>query len=230
MAEGGGMPKASAPVSVPAAGTVYGVLLNHAADVDALTPAELAHHKAPPKAPVLYLKPANTRVANGARVTLPAGATAVEAGATIGLVLGAPACRLEAATALQAVAGLVLVLDLGLPQPDILRPPIREKCFDGACPIGTMVVPPGALPPIESLRVRTTVDGHEAIETRFDALVRTPGRLLADVTAFMTLLPGDVLLLGAPRRLPLAPAGATVVAEADGLGRLEVSLVAEAAA
>ena len=57
-------------------GTVYGVLLNHRAALEALGAA--AHelpYKAPPKAPVLYLKPRNTLVPPGAPLCIddPAG-------------------------------------------------------------------------------------------------------------------------------------------------------------
>jgi 5-oxopent-3-ene-1,2,5-tricarboxylate decarboxylase/2-hydroxyhepta-2,4-diene-1,7-dioate isomerase len=52
--------------------------------------------------------------------------------------------------------------------------------------------------------------------------------LLVDVTEFMTLAPGDVLLTGVPAGAPRARAGQQVAIEIDGLGRLENVLVPEA--
>jgi 5-oxopent-3-ene-1,2,5-tricarboxylate decarboxylase/2-hydroxyhepta-2,4-diene-1,7-dioate isomerase len=51
---------------------------------------------------------------------------------------------------------------------------------------------------------------------------------LADVSEFMTLSPGDILMLGVSADAPLARAGQQVAIEIDGLGRLHNTLIAEA--
>ena len=54
-------------------GVVYGTLLNDPAALAALGEAVNAPpYKAPPRAPVLYLKPRNTLAADGAAVAVPA--------------------------------------------------------------------------------------------------------------------------------------------------------------
>jgi 5-oxopent-3-ene-1,2,5-tricarboxylate decarboxylase/2-hydroxyhepta-2,4-diene-1,7-dioate isomerase len=57
-------------------------------------------------------------------------------------------------------------------------------------------------------------------------LVRPIARLLADVTEFMTLAPGDVLAVGAAAPAPRIRAGQTVSIEGDGLGTLANPVVA----
>src|ERR1700754_1107529 len=77
----------------PPRGTVYGTLLNFRA-----APAALGESvnepplKAPPKAPILYIKPRNTFAANGDAVLLPEGVEALEFGASLALVIGRTAC------------------------------------------------------------------------------------------------------------------------------------------
>ena len=74
--------------------TVYGVLLNERATLQRMDAAfHEAPYRAPPKAPVLYLKPRNTHAADGAMVRIPAVPGEVQINATIGLVLGRPATR-----------------------------------------------------------------------------------------------------------------------------------------
>jgi 5-oxopent-3-ene-1,2,5-tricarboxylate decarboxylase / 2-hydroxyhepta-2,4-diene-1,7-dioate isomerase len=51
--------------------------------------------------------------------------------------------------------------------------------------------------------------------------------LLADVTEFMTLSPGDVLAVGAAAPAPRVRAGQRACVEIDGLGRLENVFVQE---
>jgi 5-oxopent-3-ene-1,2,5-tricarboxylate decarboxylase/2-hydroxyhepta-2,4-diene-1,7-dioate isomerase len=50
--------------------------------------------------------------------------------------------------------------------------------------------------------------------------IRPAARLLADVTDFMTLAPGDVLALGAAGPAPRVRSGQTARIEIDGLGSL----------
>ena len=72
-------------------GVVYGVLMNDAAALAAL--GDSVHHapyKAPPKAPVLYVKPRNTLASAGTHVRVPADAGKFEIGASLGLA-AAPA-------------------------------------------------------------------------------------------------------------------------------------------
>ena len=87
-------------------GTVYGTLLNHRDALAALSEqVHAAPYKAPPKAPVLYIKPRNTWSQPGAAVVVPADAPELEMGATLGLVIGRTACRVGVADALSHVSG-----------------------------------------------------------------------------------------------------------------------------
>jgi 5-oxopent-3-ene-1,2,5-tricarboxylate decarboxylase/2-hydroxyhepta-2,4-diene-1,7-dioate isomerase len=80
------------------------------------------------------------------------------------------------------------------------------------------------LPDLVSVIVRTRIDGMPYAEARFDALVRPIPQLVADVSAFMTPHPDDVLLAGMPLALPEARAGQRIAASADALGTLEIGL------
>ena len=110
-------------------GIVYGVLLNNQREADALAPR--MHEKpyqAPPRAPILYVKTANTFSADGGWVRTP---RPVEIGATVGLVIGAGG----------AVVQHVLVNDWTLPHANFFRPPVKFKCRDGFLGLGAPVAP-----------------------------------------------------------------------------------------
>jgi 5-oxopent-3-ene-1,2,5-tricarboxylate decarboxylase / 2-hydroxyhepta-2,4-diene-1,7-dioate isomerase len=197
-------------------GTVYGTLLNFRSEFDALAPQmHEAPYKAPPKAPVLYVKTANTFSAAGAAIAVPQRVPEVEIGATVGLVIGARG----------AVRGCVLMNDLSIPHASFFRPPVKFKCLDGFLGVGAEVraVDPTAV----SIEVR--VNGELRQSVRFDALVRDPARLLADVAEFMTLAEGDVLLLGCDAPRPRARAGDRITLDSAALGSVTHTLVAEAA-
>jgi 5-oxopent-3-ene-1,2,5-tricarboxylate decarboxylase/2-hydroxyhepta-2,4-diene-1,7-dioate isomerase len=209
------------PARPAMSGTVYGVILNDICTVQRMGQSlDDAPYKGAPKAPVLYIKPAGTRVPGGSMVSLPEGAAAVEVGATVGLVMGQAAARLSVETALEAVAGVVLAADLSLPHASYYRPAVREKCFDGALPLG----PVQPLSDLASLSLTTRIDGVVVEERSLADLLRDPARLLADVTGFMTLAEGDVLLVGVSYMAPQAVAGSRVSIDAGALGTLEFSI------
>ena len=194
-------------------GTVYGVLLNFRAEWDALAPQmNEAPYKAAPRAPVLYVKTANTFSAHDAAIALPADVPEVEVGATLGLVMG-DAGR---------VAGCVLMNDLSVPHASFYRPPVKAKCRDGFLGVGAQVRSDGVDPASLTLEVR--IDGELRQRADFSQLMRSPTQLLAEVGSFMTLAPGDVLMLGCNAGRPLARAGQRIDITAEGFEALRNTL------
>jgi 5-oxopent-3-ene-1,2,5-tricarboxylate decarboxylase / 2-hydroxyhepta-2,4-diene-1,7-dioate isomerase len=210
--------------------TVVGAWLNYRGAWAAMegTMREPPHHKSP-EYPVLYLKPANTWSAAGQPIVLPADVPEVEVGAALGVVIGRPAARVRAADALSHVAGYRIVNDVTVPHEKVLRPPLKQKCRDTFCPMGPVVEASQVGAP-DALAIRAYVNGELRQSSDTSQLVRAVARLIADVTEFMTLDEGDVLLVGVPENPPRARVGDRVAVEIDGLGRLENAIAAEGAA
>lgn len=208
-------------------GAVYGVVLNDRRSLAKLGDALVQPpYKGAPQAPVLYIKPANTLSGSGASVVLPAGAGRLEIGATLGVVIGAPAARLSLESAASAIAGYVVVADLSLPHTSYYRPAIREKCFDGSCPMSPAIVPAGLVGDPGRLRVDTCVNGAEVDSWPLGDLLRSVPELLRDVSEFMTLRVGDMLLVGVPWQAPEAVAGDEVRVVVAGVGEVGFRVVA----
>ena len=211
----------------PVRGTVYGTLLNEKAALAALgEQVHAAPYKAPPKAPILYIKPRNTWLDSGDSVVVPSDAPELEIGATLGVVIGRAASHVTVAEALDYVAGYTVLNDISVPHASFYRPSIRFKCRDGFCPISP-VTPKAAVADPDQLLVTVALDGVVVQHTSTANRVRSVAQLLADVTEFMTLHPGDVLSIGVAAGSPLARAGQQVRIQIEGVGVLENSLVAE---
>jgi 5-oxopent-3-ene-1,2,5-tricarboxylate decarboxylase/2-hydroxyhepta-2,4-diene-1,7-dioate isomerase len=210
--------------------TVYGSLLNFRDALDALGDAvHQPPYKAPPRAPILYIKPRNSIAADGDPVVVPSGVDALEIGASLGLVIGRTACRVGEAQALDFVSGYVIVNDISVPHASYYRPSMRFKCRDGFCPIG-MPVPRGAVADPNALTLVVEIDGVEVQRASTSGLIRPVERLIAEVSDFMTLHPGDVLMVGVPGGAPRARVGQRVSVSIAGVGRLQNTLIAEVAA
>ena len=203
-------------------GTVYGALLNHRTALRSLGDAiNRPPYNGPPQAPVLYIKPRNTLASDGEAVDVPAGVAELEVGASLGVVIGRPSSRLPEDSALEYVAGYLIVNDVSVPHSTYYRPSIPFRARDGFCPLGPRVTPRGALANPDALSIRVYVDGKLEQAATTSQLVRPVAKLLADVTDFMTLLPGDVLAVGVASPAPRVRAGQRARIEIDGLGSLE---------
>lgn len=207
--------------------TVYGVALNHRSLIEAFKHKfDDTPYKTAPKTPVLFIKPGNTRIGHGAAIPFPAGIDRIQAGGALGVVIGQRARKVSEAEALNYVGGYTLVNEVSLPEDSFYRPAIKAKCRDGFCPIGPWLVDAAAINP-NVLTVRTYVNGElrETNDTR--DLVRGVAQLIAEISQFMTLEPGDLLIAGTPLRTVDLKPGDTVAVEADGIGRLENPVVLE---
>ncbi len=130
----------------------------------------------------------------------------------------------------QHIAGYLVANDLCLPMPGVTshyRPAVRQMARDGFCPLGPVVTPAAAVPHPDDLAITLLVDDQPVWQGRTSGRVRGVARLLSDVSAFLTLHPGDVLLLGIPADAPLALPGQALAVTIDGLGTLHNTLVAE---
>ena len=205
-------------------GTVYGTLLNFKAELAAMQPQmNQPPYKAPPQAPVLYIKPANTWSANGASIAVPARVPEVEIGATIAMVISGEPSKQNR---------FVLMNDLSIPHSSFFRPPVKFKCLDGFLGIGSQMIETDKP---QDFKLEVRVNGNLVQSLDFSQLVRPAAQLFADVSGFMTLHEGDVLMLGcdclSSGKRPIATVGDVIAISSPShlaLGMLSNTLVAEA--
>lgn len=201
-------------------GTVYGTLMNFRSELEGLGhKANEAPYKAPPVAPVLYVKPANTWTEDGGSIAIPAGVPEVAVGATVAMVMRSA----------REIAGYVLMNDVTLPHDSFFRPPVKFNCLDGFLGIGGRIGAPREAGDPAAFVLEVRVNGELRQTVRFSGLVRPAARLLTDVGEFMTLAEGDMLMLGCDAVRPRAGAGDRVEIRMPALGTLANTFVREAA-
>ena len=199
--------KARAEAALRPPRTVVGAALNYRQQLGAGRSRARPAHQRPPQAPVLYIKPANTHAQDGDAILVPADVAEVQVGACLGIVFGRTATRVSAAQALDYVAGYRVVADLSEPHASYFRPALKQQCRDGFCPIGRDLTPAASVANPDALDIEVLVDGQTAQRATTADLVRPVARLIADVTAFMSFEPGDILLAGVPAGAPRLRAG-----------------------
>ena len=206
-------------------GTIYGVALNDRDQIGVLKDQMQAPpYNAPPQSVVLYIKPRTCLGLDGAPTRMPQGLAQVQAAATLGLLIGRDLSRAAPDQVRSAISAACLALDLSEPCRDFYRPAIRQQCRDGFLPIGSFARLPETLGDIV-----TEIDGHEVHRWSQARLVRPLESLAAEISSFMTLKAGDLLLVGLASDPPAARIGQTVRVTSNQLPVLSSSFIAEAA-
>lgn len=213
-----------------ATATLLGVALNYHGLLEGrLEEFQQAPYQKPPAKPVLFIKTPNTRNSHDQPVVFPLGVERLQPGPALGVVIGKTASRVSAAEAMDHIAGYCIVNEFSLPEESYYRPAVRAKCRDGFCPIGPELVETAWIADVDALGIRLFVNGELRQHNNTANWVRKLPQLLAEITEFMTLQAGDVLITGTPEgRVDVQP-GDLVEVEIDGLGRLRNNIVAEEA-
>jgi 5-oxopent-3-ene-1,2,5-tricarboxylate decarboxylase/2-hydroxyhepta-2,4-diene-1,7-dioate isomerase len=193
-------------------GTIYGVALN---DRDHLARMASAFEDAPyhgaPRAPVVYIKPRPCLSEHGAATLMPVEADRLETASALALLFSRDAVRVSPDEVWNCVGATCLALDVSLPETSFYRPPIAQRCRDGFLPIGAW------RPPHQPAEIVTVIDGREAHRWPLSRLARSIPSLVAELSQFMTLRAGDVLLTGLPGDAPQAQLSVEVRVEAEGM-------------
>jgi 2-keto-4-pentenoate hydratase/2-oxohepta-3-ene-1,7-dioic acid hydratase in catechol pathway len=186
----------------------------------------------PPSSPTIFAKYRNALVGPGATVELPANSDKVDYEAEVAFVVGRRAKDVDEARALDCIAGYMLLNDLSARDLQGATPQwMSGKVFDGAAPCGPCLVTPEEAGDPDGIEIRLTLNGEEMQAARTDDLIFGVPQLVAELSALMTLEPGDVVATGTPQgvgmgrkpRVWLAE-GDEIVIESPTLGRLETRI------
>ncbi|WP_423745218.1 fumarylacetoacetate hydrolase family protein (plasmid) [Haladaptatus sp. SPP-AMP-3] len=173
-----------------------------------------------PTRPLLFLKPPNTVASHGDTITLPAGKERIDHEAELGVVIGEQCRNVAEEDAMDVVDGFTCVNDISnRDDQDLEQNWVRGKAFDNSCPLGPVVASPEDVP--EDARVQLRVNGEVRQESSRDQFIFSVPELVAEITTYLTLEPGDVIITGTPSGVAPLEDGDTVEVEIEGIGTLE---------
>ena len=173
-----------------------------------------------PDRPMLFLKPPNTLAGHGDTVTVPAGKERIDYEAELGVVIGEQCRDVPEAKAMDVVEGFTCVNDLS--NRDDQRQEqnwVRGKAFDGAAPVGPVLATPDEVP--ADAAVRSWVNGEQRQDGSLEQLIFPIPELIAEITSYLTLEPGDVIATGTPEGVGKLADGDEIEVEVEGVGTLE---------
>lgn len=172
-----------------------------------------------PDQPMIFMKPATSVIGQNQPVIYPPQSKEVHHEAELAVVISRPARNIKAEDASQYIFGYTAANDVTAR--DLQRSDgqwTRAKGFDTFCPLGPAIET--ELDPLERLAVIAKVN-DEVRQAGFTSdMVFGVAEVLEYITAFTTLLPGDVILTGTPSGVGPVKPGDVMEIEIDGIGSL----------
>ncbi|MDG5774923.1 fumarylacetoacetate hydrolase family protein [Haloarculaceae archaeon H-GB1-1] len=172
-----------------------------------------------PDRPMLFLKPPNTVATHGQRVTVPADKERIDFEAELAVVIGEQCRNVSASGAEDVIAGYTCMNDLSNRDDQRVEQNwVRGKAFDDAAPIGPLLATPEHLK--DDATIESRVNGDTRQSSSIDNLIFSIPELIEEITAYMTLEPGDVISTGTPAGVGPLEDGDEVEIEIEGIGTL----------
>jgi len=171
-----------------------------------------------PTSPVVFLKPSTSVIGPGDTIRLPRDSTRVDHEAELAVVIGRLCRDVPREHALEVVLGYTAANDVTARDQQLADGQwTRGKSHDTFCPIGPWLETDLD---VRDVAVQCRVDDELRQDGRTAQLLHDVPAVIAWITAFMTLLPGDVVLTGTPAGVGPLVAGNTVDVMVEGVGTL----------
>jgi acylpyruvate hydrolase len=188
-----------------------------------------------PDYPALFSKFAETLIGAGAPVLLPPESEAVDYEAELAFVVGRSVRRARREDALAAVGGYTIANDVSMRDYQYKTHQwLPGKNWATSTPLGPFLVTPDEVGDPHALDITLELNGEQLQASNTSRFIFDIPTLVATISEFIPLTPGDVVLTGTPsgvgyRRDPkvLLRDGDRMVIEIERVGRLETPVVAE---
>ena len=186
----------------------------------------------PPEHPTFFAKFRNALAPPGATVPLPAASEKVDYEAEVAAVIGKRCREVDAGEAEDAVAGLMLLNDLSARDLQFATPQwMPGKVFDGSAPCGPALVTREEAGPLDAVSFTLELNGEVMQDASTSDLIFSIPELVARLSEWMTLEPGDIISTGTPAgvgsvREPRVwlKAGDAIAIRSPQLGTLETTI------
>ncbi|HKS76840.1 MAG TPA: fumarylacetoacetate hydrolase family protein [Terriglobales bacterium] len=180
-----------------------------------------------PTEPLLFFKPPSSLLNPGENIVRPRISTRTDYEGELGLVIGRRCRNLGPDEDVKPyILGYTAVNDFTAR--DIQKKDgqwTRGKGFDTFCPVGPLVS--NEIDPWAGITVETRVDGEIRQHGTTRDFIFPLDVILRYITAFMTLLPGDLIATGTPAGVGPVTAGSVVEVTVEGVGTLRNPIVDE---
>jgi len=153
-----------------------------------------------PTEPVIFMKSTTAITGPYDHVIIPKNSVKTDWEVELSVLIGKKASYIEEADAAAYIAGYMLHNDISEREFQLERNGTwdKGKGCDTFAPLGPFLVTPDEIPNIDNLRLWLSVNGNIMQDGNTSNLIFKIPYLVAYISKFMTLLPGDVISTGTP--------------------------------
>ena len=174
-----------------------------------------------PKTPLTFYKPNTSVIGPGEPIIYPAASREVSYEGELAVVIGRICKEVPVSRVSEVIFGYTVANDVTAR--DLQRTDVqwaRAKGYDTFCPLGPWITTHQGLEEVAGLAIRTSLDGELRQDGNTKDLIFAIPELVAYISSYTTLLPGDVILTGTPSGVgPMLP-GQVVSIDIEGIGTL----------
>jgi acylpyruvate hydrolase len=211
----------------PSAGKIICVGLNYKAHIE-------ESNRELPTYPVMFPKYASNLIGPNDDIVLPPEATQVDYEGELAVIIGKAGRRINAEEAADHVLGYAVCNDITMRDYQYKTHQwMQGKAWDNSTPIGPYLITPDEVD-LTAAAITTTLNGQVVQKSDLSHLIFSIPTLIATVSEFTALQPGDIILTGTPsgvgyRRDPqlFIHDGDTVTVEIEGVGAITNKVTAE---
>jgi 2-keto-4-pentenoate hydratase/2-oxohepta-3-ene-1,7-dioic acid hydratase in catechol pathway len=174
-----------------------------------------------PKTPLTFFKPNTSVIGPGEPIIYPAASREVSYEGELAVVIGRICKEVPTSRVSEVIFGYTVANDVTAR--DLQKTDgqwARAKGYDTFCPLGPWISTHQELDEVAALAIRTSLDGELRQDGNTKDLIFTIPEIVAYISSYTTLLPGDVILTGTPSGVgPMLP-GQVVSIDIEGIGTL----------
>ena len=155
----------------------------------------------PPTAPIYFTKPPTTIIGPDEAIPFPRGLTTrLDWEVELGVVIGLTGRDIPEARALDYVFGYTVFNDVSARDLQYRTSQwFKGKSLDGSCPMGPVIVTADEIADPQGLRLQLSVNAVGKQDSNTSDMIFSVARIIADLSAGMTLEPGDCISTGTPQ-------------------------------
>lgn len=181
-----------------------------------------------PDRAVIFCKPQSSLLEDGGTIILPDFAHECHHELELAVLIGKNGKKISAENALAHVAGYAVALDLTLRD---LQTQLKEKGlpwdiakgFDTSCPLSDFV-PAAQVTNPNNLGLQLKVNGEIRQLGNTAQMMRSIEQIIAEISIYFTLEPGDIILTGTPAGVAKLNSGDILEGTIEQVGTLKVSV------
>lgn len=176
-----------------------------------------------PEEPVIFTKYTSAICGSDDNVLMPRGSTKMDWEVELGLVIGKHGKYIDEKDAMDHIAGYCVVNDLSERDFQMHRSGqwVKGKSCDTFGPIGPWMVTRDEVPDVLNLGMYLEVNGHRYQNGNTKTMIFNPAYIVAHLSEFMSLHPGDIISTGTPPGVGLGQTPETYLKVGD---RMELGI------